>query len=1708
MKRASSYCSRYAKLRLASVGLQWKSSFKQVNEPVLDTRSILRFFTSLVRLLSIASVGVAPTLLLFLASLSGVEGGPSQPYRFDPAKRIPMLTANNWSEWSWRIAAAFAAMGVTTNVLWASYKQSDVSDVVPRTEEVKAAEGNLAVARQKKQLATTEEETRAADEALADAKEALTTARDSAAKEYQQEVHRGPFHGCSQSLLTDCFQLIISTVSPSLDFLIMNFSPNTLNECWTGIRNHFMVNTRGVRIQLKADFFAMTMEKNQKLAEFKARIDFAARQLNAMSPDEVVSDDDKTQVLILGVRKHHDSVFRTTLDIFEQTTEWWTFEDLYKRMIPVAKRAESDGAPSTSDVQSLMVTKLPRHANGLCKDYKRGRCRFGNKCKYSHSGGSSSGASNANTRTACSYCGGTNHVVAKCFKKKKADKQKSSGGSSARDTDAHADLLRKLERLERLVESKSSENATLASEELNHEEVFSVHEQASYVSRTFCLLLNLCAFVCNLFEFFLLQLPVKFWKVLFPRKFWVSRVRSSDQNADFRSRLGFKSLNRTSAYDATVAVDCSTCCSCGHLFGRNKSRRRRRRVRSNSRIAGVSSSHTCAAVPGDNKMSSKPTLYSFLRCYAAALMITVGDCFRFRIVADSGASSHMFKDLKFFRPETLVPCNTVVKAANGHKLIAKYRGTVFLPTADGLALHDALYVPGLTVNLLSVRRLDETGHTTTTAGGVMTIKNAVGSTVCTAALRDGLYDVDLVEAAHLAAENTQGIPPQDLWHRRLGHAAAIYLRGLLPKKSSKVELSYCDACVRAKNHRRPFKTNRDPKEVKAGSVLDVVVSDLCGPFRTKSKGGKRYFATIIDVASRYIFIFLLAAKSDFNAVFRRWVAFCKVQFGTVPKRFHSDGGGEFVNADNKQFLEREGVQFTTSAPDNPKQNSIAERANRTILESARAMMFLACAPKYLWAEAVNYAVYVRNRTPHKSLGMKVPATIFPCGVTKKNLYYHIHVWGCKAWVYVSKSIAGKLGSRAVECIFLGVDALKKAYRLMRIDNGTIILSRDVVFDETDLPLGDEKEQGDSRDGVEYVDIKLNVVPSQSTAHAGNSRWQRAEAKQDSDTAARSLRRNPEPSGQALRNIVGDAANVADSDDDNHDDHAYVFDSDPDDSLPSLVSDSDSEDSDDEDTECKAYFSRQSRAKRFKPKKKSLDPMEPTTRKQMLKLPEEEVKKWLDGEREELAEIESKEVWKEVPEEEPKRRGLRTHTAKWVYKLKRAVDHTIERYKCRLTLRGFNQVFGVDYFDVFAAVAQLKSFRLLLALAVVFGWKATQFDIKCAFLSGDLQEDLYMEHPEGYPGTPGTVLKLMKSLYGAKQSGRAFQDKLFGTLRSMGYVSNGADCCVWFHVKWYCYLCIFCDDGIIFTCDEQARKTTLDGLAAVFTVKDLGDLSRYLNIQVAQKEGSIGINQSSYVETVLKRFGMLESNPAPTPTAQAYLSKNQCPQNDDEKDKVASIPYKSIVGALWYIANGTRLEICYAVNAVAQHASNPGVAHCVAVKRILRYLRGAVCRSLTYVHSAVVRIVAYSDSDWGGDPDTRRSKTGYVVIVSGGAVAWQTKSQRTVALSSCEAELYAMCECVKELLWVRSFLSAMKIKFEVPVLYVDNQGAIDLANNPVNHQRTKHIDIRWYFIRDELKKGTMILSKVASADNLADINTKPVSVQVHRLISGKLLEDCQ
>jgi hypothetical protein len=451
---------------------------------------------------------------------------------------------------------------------------------------------------------------------------------------------------------------------------------------------------------------------------------------------------------------------------------------------------------------------------------------------------------------------------------------------------------------------------------------------------------------------------------------------------------------------------------------------------------------------------------------------------------------------------------------------------------------------------------------------------------------------------------------------------------------------------------------------------------------------------------------------------------------------------------------------------------------------------------------------------------------------------------------------------------------------------------------------------------------------------------------------------------------------------------------------------------------------------------------------------------------------------------------------------------VERYKARLVAKGYSQQEGIDYNDTFAPVVKFSSIRILLSLGAYYDWEIHQMDVNTAFLNGELEEDIYMKQPEGFviPGKENLVCKLNKSLYGLKQSGRAWYMKLDTALLKMNFKRLKSDHCVYFLSvdKVLFYVAVYVDDILLLSNSLVHLNSLKNEISQLFNMKDLGEVHFILGIHIERdrRARTLTLSQSEYVKNVVTRYGMSSSHPVSTPLdVSVKLSKTDCPVTEVEINSMKDIPYQSALGAIMYAMIATRPDITFAVTALSQFSTNPGPQHWVALKRVLRYLNGTTDYKLTYGcpgdDKNVPSLVGYCDADWGSNLDDRRSVTGYIFLLNGAAITWQSKKQPTVALSTVEAEYMAANQATKEAIWLRTFLGEVNINIRSPTsIGCDSQGAMALTKNPEHHSRTKHIDIQHHYVREKVDDKSIEFKFISTVDMMADVLTKPLLKPQH------------
>ncbi|KAL7284900.1 hypothetical protein ACG7TL_002214 [Trametes sanguinea] len=1143
-----------------------------------------------------------------------------------------------------------------------------------------------------------------------------------------------------------------------------------------------------------------------------------------------------------------------------------------------------------------------------------------------------------------------------------------------------------------------------------------------------------------------------------------------------------------------------------------------------------SNNHANAAAPAVNVLvaeSSNMHASFYSAAHAAGVRHT-------HWLMDSGASQHITFDINDFAEYSAYDTPIVFRtAASGEGSSVKalgeglVRGETFIDGVKwSIDLPKVCYIPMASSRLFSTGSIEKNGYSIFQGDKKMSIFDKLpsgavshGSTIKIEGRKilegvfnpiNNLYDfvLEIKSGGHVHLSKTD----YKTWHRRFGHAGKEALRHL-PKNVKGVDHvdpaddEPCEGCAYGKSHRLPF----PPSEKRATEPLELVHTDLDGPMRTAAVGsGYLYFASFIDDFSGLGIAYYLKRKSDAMKAFDSFKAWAETQTGKKIKRVRSDRGGEYLSNEFTQHLLDLGIEHQKSTPDSPQQNGRAERWNRTIVEKAMSMLHHAGLSHGFWQLAVDAAVHIYNRQPMRRLKWRCPITAWD-GTVPDVSYFR--VFGCKAFVHVQKSKReGKLDKKAVEMIFVGYEPGTKGYKFWNPATRSIVVSRDVIFDEESFPArsipgyrrvtpsdnpfpehegrSDDVSNSDSGD-LPQIPIPLPLdedrPPSPPPAPPAPEEDEEPQPPPQPPQQPPQPRRPavpvPRPAHRRNRHEPVGGAEVPGLGNERprrenwRPPARYREDNIFGDRDPVEVERQSTEDGD----ELEAQAIRFVLASQYKSGI-------PNSHREAMNSPDKD--KWRVAEKAEYDSLMENKTWVLVPR--PKDRQVVAN--RWVYDIKHD-----GRYKARLVAKGFTQVWGEDYHETFSPVARFESIRYLLAHTALEDWDIESMDVKTAFLNGDLEEEIYMEQPEGWVvrGKENYVCLLKKAIYGLKQASRQWNLKIHKSLLDLGFTRTYSDAGV--YVYWrqggekVTIVVLYVDDLLLLGDDRQHIKQVKDALKKQYKMTDLGAVKRFLGLRISRDRTirRIDIDQEEYIQSVIERFEMADCKPSRTPLpAGAVLESSEQPEPASDSFRQR---YQSLIGSLLYAALGTRPDIDFAVNRLSKYNANPSDAHWHYAKYVLRYLQGTKHFRLRYDGASNDGLLVYSDSDWGEDRDNRRSTSGYVFLMAGGAISWASRRQPTVSLSSTEAEYLAASDTCRQIAWLRTFGTELGDDMLRPTpLCLDNQGSIFLGVNPVVERRTKHIDIRHHYIREQIELGKVEVFFVATKDQLADPLTKNVS----------------
>ncbi|WVZ51069.1 LOW QUALITY PROTEIN: hypothetical protein U9M48_002253 [Paspalum notatum var. saurae] len=491
--------------------------------------------------------------------------------------------------------------------------------------------------------------------------------------------------------------------------------------------------------------------------------------------------------------------------------------------------------------------------------------------------------------------------------------------------------------------------------------------------------------------------------------------------------------------------------------------------------------------------------------------------------------------------------------------------------------------------------------------------------------------------------------------------------------------------------------------------------------------------------------------------------------------------------------------------------------------------------------------------------------------------------------------------------------------------------------------------------------------------------------------------------------------------------------------------------------------------------------------------------WRAAMEEEMEAIEANGTW-EVME---LLAGHRPIGLKWVFKLKKEAQGIVVRHKARLVAKGYMQRADVEFEEVFTPAARLDSMHTLAAVAAHEGWRLHHLDVKSAFLNGDLKEEVYIARPPGFviAGRERQVLRLHKVLYGVRQAPRAWNAKLDRTLVMLGFKRCEEEHGVYTRGEGHgrVLLGMYVDDLILTGAEDAAISAFKDEMKSSFKMSDLGCLSYYLGIEVKQERGRITLCQAAYAVKLLDKAGMADCNSVHIPMeGRPKISQSS------SNPRVDSTLYRSIMGSLRYLVH-TRSDISFAMGYVSRFMASPTTEHIVAVKHLLRYIAGTIHYGLSYDRQeGGLTLLRYRDSGMASDADDRKSTSGVLFRLGRSPVSWQSQKQPVVALSSCEAQYIAAAMAACQGIWLGRLLGSFYVKAAgVATINIDNQSTIQLCKNPVFHDRSKHIETRFHFIRDCVEGGHVVIWKIHTNDQLEDILTKSLGKVRFQVLRSKL-----
>ena len=1103
-----------------------------------------------------------------------------------------------------------------------------------------------------------------------------------------------------------------------------------------------------------------------------------------------------------------------------------------------------------------------------------------------------------------------------------------------------------------------------------------------------------------------------------------------------------------------------------------------------------------------------------------------------KFVLDSGATTHVVHDKSLL--SDVEDTEIIIKGVNGDDM-CKHKGSV---NVGNLHLVNVKHMPKAPRNIISLPQLCNCGFHVDIKGD--SLKITKNGKLIANSIKDGklwyLEPSNVLE--EMVFDTTEDI---DAIHKSNGHCSLNQMKtltnGSYSESQLKDVLNNCDTCKLVVN-----KTNIRKSDHQETIVGEYLVADIIGPINGA------YGLIVSDKKSSFIVAQVLKVKSEAtDKLIETILIFEKLLNLTNKSLCFIRTDNEFLTKKFAEFCQSKGIIHQLTAPHSSFQNGKAENINGQIERKMKKLLIDSNVPNKYWNFAFRHSVFLHNYLPLNNSNQS-PWEVFR--QTKK----HVEVsapFGCKI-VAFNHNVKQKIFKRDTVGTFLGFQATTKIAYILEKNTDKIIRLSSFNFIQsvlpyqpssstsTEIPITASSGTSSSNDSsiststqpTEQSNSTItqteenDIIPSTLNEITTTTNEEiEVESKQKDTTMVdpndpvtvnsvkitkpinknkilRLKKKRNYLTIKRLKSLSNQPDNlnmltapikpiVQEIDDDNDQPNEEI-------KAPLLIENQPIQD---------LTASEESHLLVSKSKYNI-----PINYNQVLSSPQKD--KWIAAINDEMKSIQQNQVYDLVSRSSVNEKPV---NSRWVFAVKHEADGS-ERFKARLVAKGFLQQIGENYIDVYAPVMKFETLRLMLAIASMKGFNLCQLDAKTAFLNGDIDYKVYLNPPAG-SGTPSEFIwKLKKGLYGLKQAPHIWFNTIKDALLQSGkFKQSVMDPCFFYNNN--CYISIYVDDILIASENSTYEKEATNILMNKFTMKNMGEPKLFLGCNISKHSHGYLLNLSEFTKKIENDFNIIKQKQLMTPLAKGFddANNNTKQLSPDDHSK-----YRSIVGTLLFMANTVRYDIAFATSLLSRFLVSPTKHHLAGAYRVLQFVcqtkdfeisfnnnkhlpKFTDFRLLDKTDNATIQdypsklqyqITSFSDSDFASDKSTRKSQNGFFTLLNGNIISWASKKQSLVALSTTEAEYIGFTEAIKSAVYLKNMLNEINFQNSFVDLLGDNMSSLTLASHPYTHNKSKHIDIKYHFIREKVNSKQIKLNYVNTKLNIADMLTKCLDTTTH------------